>query len=51
MHSTVHFADRMQAAIRGAEIVVFEGCAHAPIYERVEEFNQTTLAFLKRHSA
>jgi hypothetical protein len=30
--------------------VIFEGCAHAPIYEKVEEFNQTTLEFLKRHS-
>jgi hypothetical protein len=28
---------------------VFEGCAHAPIYENVEEFNEKTLGFLKRH--
>jgi hypothetical protein len=24
-------------------------CAHAPIYESVSEFNDKTLAFLKRH--
>jgi hypothetical protein len=30
--------------------VVFEDCAHAPIYENVEEFNQRTLAFLQRHT-
>jgi len=29
---------------------VFEDCAHAPIYQNVEEFNATTLAFLSRHS-
>jgi pimeloyl-ACP methyl ester carboxylesterase len=41
----------MKANIRGAELIVFDGCAHAPIYEKVEEFNQKTIAFLKRHSA
>ena len=25
------------------------GCAHAPIYERVEEFNQKTTAFLQKN--
>ena len=29
---------------------VFEGCAHAPIYENVGEFNEKTLNFLKRNS-
>ena len=32
------------------ELVVFEDCAHAPIYENVAEFNARTLAFLTRHS-
>jgi pimeloyl-ACP methyl ester carboxylesterase len=50
MITSTRFADRMRNNIRGAELVVFEGCAHAPIYERVEEFNQKTLAFLRRHS-
>jgi pimeloyl-ACP methyl ester carboxylesterase len=30
--------------------VVFEGCSHAPIYEKVEEFNQKTLEFLQQYS-
>jgi len=41
----------MKSGIRGAELVVFEGCPHAPIYEKVEEFNRRTLEFLQRHSA
>jgi pimeloyl-ACP methyl ester carboxylesterase len=40
----------MKSKIRGAELLVFEGCSHAPIYENVEEFNQKTLAFLQRHA-
>jgi 3-oxoadipate enol-lactonase len=50
MVTSTRFADRMQANIQGAELIVFEGCAHAPIYERVDEFNQKTLWFLQRHS-
>jgi len=37
----------MTSAIRDSELVVFKGCAHAPLYEKVEEFNEKTLAFLK----
>lgn len=48
--TSLRFADRMKSDIRGSELVVFEECAHAPIYEKVEEFNQKTLAFLQRHS-
>jgi pimeloyl-ACP methyl ester carboxylesterase len=48
--TSTRFAERMQGGIRGSELKVFEGCAHAPIYENVEEFNQTTLAFLQRHA-
>lgn len=48
--TSTRFADRMQAAIQRAELVLFDGCAHAPIYERVEEFNEKTLEFLRRHS-
>jgi pimeloyl-ACP methyl ester carboxylesterase len=51
MLTSTRFAERMKANIRGAELIVFDGCAHAPIYEKVEEFNQKTIAFLKRHSA
>jgi pimeloyl-ACP methyl ester carboxylesterase len=37
----------MKAGIRYSELLIFEGCAHTPIYEKVEEFNQKTLAFLQ----
>ena len=33
------------------EVTVFEDCAHAPIYENVEAFNQRTLEFLHHHPA
>lgn len=47
--TSTRFAEPLQQGIPQAELVIFEGCAHAPIYENVEEFNQTTLAFLQRH--
>ena len=50
MCTSTRFAEPMKQAIQQAEIVIFEGCAHAPIYEKVDEFNQTTLEFLTRHS-
>ncbi len=50
MITSTRFADRMQASIHGAELIVFEGCAHAPIFEKVDEFNQKTLEFLRRNS-
>jgi len=46
--TSTRFADRMKNNIRGSELHIFEGCSHAPIYENVEEFNQTTLRFLQR---
>ncbi len=48
--TSTRFADRMKSNISGSELVIFEGCAHAPIYEKVEEFNQKTLAFLQQHA-
>ncbi len=30
--------------------LIFDDCAHAPLYEKVEEFNQRTLTFLMAHS-
>jgi 3-oxoadipate enol-lactonase len=50
MVTSTRFADRMTSAIRDSELVIFEGCAHAPIFEKVEEFNQKTLSFLRRHT-
>jgi pimeloyl-ACP methyl ester carboxylesterase len=47
--TSLRFADPMKNGIRNSELVIFEGCAHAPIYERVEEFNQKTLGFLRRN--
>ena len=49
MVTSTRFADPLQRGIRASEVVVFEGCAHAPIYEKVEEFNERTLAFLGKH--
>jgi pimeloyl-ACP methyl ester carboxylesterase len=49
--TSTRFADGMKNNIRGSELLIFEECAHAPIYEKVEEFNQKTLAFLQRHTA
>ena len=48
--TSTRFADPLQKGIPGSELVVFEDCAHAPIYENVEDFNRRTLAFLQRHS-
>jgi pimeloyl-ACP methyl ester carboxylesterase len=49
--TSTRFADRMTGGIRNSELLIFEGCAHAPIYEQVEEFNQKTLRFLQSHTA
>ena len=49
--TSTRFGDRMKGKIRNSELVVFEGCAHAPIYEKVAEFNDRTLQFLKHHSS
>ena len=40
----------MKGKIRGSELLIFEGCAHAPIHEKVEEFNQKTVGFLQRQA-
>src|SRR5439155_970046 len=48
--TSTRFADAMSGGIRDSELLIFEGCAHAPIYEKVEEFNQKTLQFLQRHT-
>jgi 3-oxoadipate enol-lactonase len=46
--TSTRFAERMKSRIRNSELLIFEGCAHAPIYENVEEFNKVTLQFLMR---
>jgi pimeloyl-ACP methyl ester carboxylesterase len=48
--TSLRFVDPLRNGIRDSELVIFEGCSHAPIYEHVEEFNARTLEFLKRQS-
>jgi len=48
--TSTRFAGPLTEGIKGSEVTIFEDCAHAPIYENVEEFNARTLAFLNRHA-
>lgn len=48
--TSLRFAEKLTGDIRDAELLVFEDCAHAALYEKTEEFNQRTLDFLRRHS-
>jgi 3-oxoadipate enol-lactonase len=50
MVTSTRFADPLTAVIPGTELIIFEDCAHAPIYQDVDGFNQQTLAFLQRHT-
>jgi 3-oxoadipate enol-lactonase len=43
-------AERLAGGIPTNEVVIFDGCAHAPMYECAEEFNRRTLAFLRAYS-
>ncbi len=48
--TSTRFAEPLTQGISDSELTVFEDCAHAPIYENVDEFNRRTLEFLHRHS-
>jgi 3-oxoadipate enol-lactonase len=48
--TSTRFADRLKSGIRNSELLIFDGCAHAALYENPAEFNQRTLAFLRRHA-
>ena len=49
--TSTRFLGPLTEGIGGStEVAVFEDCAHAPIYENVEAFNQRTLDFLHRHA-
>jgi pimeloyl-ACP methyl ester carboxylesterase len=48
--TSTRFADRLKTGIRDSEVLIFEGCAHAPLYENVEEFNRKTLQFLQQQA-
>jgi 3-oxoadipate enol-lactonase len=47
---STRFADAMKSGIAKSELVVFEDCSDAPIYENVAEFNAKTLDFLGRQT-
>jgi pimeloyl-ACP methyl ester carboxylesterase len=47
---SLRFADPLTNGIKGSELLVFETCAHAPIYQSTAEFNEKTLSFLNRHT-
>jgi pimeloyl-ACP methyl ester carboxylesterase len=47
--TSTRFTERLKT-IRNCELLIFEGCAHAALYEKVEEFNAKTLDFLQRHA-
>ena len=48
--TSLRFADALTKGINGSELLVFETCSHAPIYQSTAEFNEKTLNFLKRHT-
>jgi len=48
--TSTRFAGPLTEAIKGSELVIFEGCSHAPIYENVADFNARTMDFLTRNS-
>ena len=50
MVTSTRFAAPLTQGIADTELIVFDDCAHAAIYENVEGFNQQTLAFLQRHT-
>ena len=49
--TSTRFGAPMVQKIRRSELLVFEGCAHAALYENVQEFNEKRLQFLVRHAA
>jgi 3-oxoadipate enol-lactonase len=48
--TSTRFAPMLTSHIKHSEVVIFEGCSHAPIYEKVDSFNAQTLEFLRAHS-
>jgi len=48
--TSTRFAAPLTGGIANTELIVFEDCAHAAIYEDVEGFNRQTLDFLQRYS-
>lgn len=50
MVTSTRFVEPFRSGVKNSELVIFEMCAHAPIYENVKKFNDETLGFLKRHA-
>ena len=48
--TSLRFSDALTKGIKSNELLVFETCAHAPIYQSTAEFNEKTLSFLNRHT-
>ena len=48
--TSTRFADPLRHGIANPELHIFEDCSHAPLYENVPAFNESTLAFLKKHA-
>jgi pimeloyl-ACP methyl ester carboxylesterase len=48
--TSTRFADGLKMRIANSQLLIFEDCAHAPIYENVAEFNNKTLQFLNRNA-
>lgn len=48
--TSTRFAAPMTAKIKKSELLIFEGCSHAPLYEDVQAFNEKTLQFLHRQT-
>ena len=48
--TSLRFADALTSSLPDPELVVFESCSHAALYENVAEFNERTLSFLRRHA-
>jgi pimeloyl-ACP methyl ester carboxylesterase len=46
--TSLRYSEPLTSGIKNSELTIFETCSHAPIYESVDEFNATTLEFLKR---
>jgi pimeloyl-ACP methyl ester carboxylesterase len=47
---STRFAEPLKNGIQNSELHIFEDCSHAALYENVPAFNETTLAFLRRHA-
>jgi len=48
--TSTRFAAPLTEGIANSELIVFDDCSHAPIYENAEQFNRRTLEFLRQHS-